>query len=78
MWVTDREPNATEYGMAWNRGRSHHASTDGIPSPIFDLMALRGVGDTYKVADTAALARVERARALARWVRAAGVEAKRT
>lgn len=54
--LTDRKPNATEYGMTWNRDYSHHASTDGVPSVLFDLMRLGHVGDSYKHADTVQLA----------------------
>jgi hypothetical protein len=46
----DRMPNMTEYGWAWNRNTSHHGSTDGIPSIIFDAMNLERIGN-YKVDD---------------------------
>lgn len=60
-----RKPNATEYGMTWNRDRDHHRSTDGIPSPIFDLMELQQIGRNYKVADSVEAAVTALARALA-------------
>lgn len=59
----DRVPNATEYGMTWNRGRNHYRSTDGIPPTIFDLMPLRAIGDSYKCAGTLELARAALSRA---------------